>query len=68
MSRKKMLGLALLIGALIVFAGGGFTLVAGHMKTGIGLFVLGVIVIAGGIYTILSRSASEEGQLDTEWR
>ena len=68
MSRKRMMGLALLVGALVVFAGGGFTLVAGHMKTGIGLFVLGVLVIAGGIYTVISRSSTEEVQTDTAWR
>lgn len=68
MSRKRMMGLALLIGALVVFAGGGLTLYLGHMKTGIGLFVLGVLVIAGGIYTVISRSSTEEVQADTAWR
>src|SRR5437667_1409726 len=59
MSRKKIMGIALLIGAVIVVAGGSFTLLNGHMKTGIGLIVLGVIVIAAGLFTFFSRPSAE---------
>jgi hypothetical protein len=38
---KKMTGIALFIGAVIVLAGGGFALLSDHMKTGYGLLVLG---------------------------
>ena len=51
--------IALLIGAVIVVAGGSFTLLNGHMKTGIGLIVLGVIVIAAGLFTFFSRPSAE---------
>ncbi len=67
MSRKKMMGIALLIGAVIVVAGGSFTLLNGHTKIGIGLVVLGVIVIAAGLFTFFSRSSSEKVQLDRDW-
>ena len=68
MSRKRIMGFVLLVGALVVFAGGGFTLYSGHVKTGIGLFVLGVLVIAGGIYTVVSGTSADEGLADTAWR
>ncbi len=68
MSRKRMMGLALLVGAIVVTAAGGITLHLGHVKSGIGLMVLGVIVIAGSLFTIISGSPAEERQLDTEWR
>ena len=67
MSRKRIMGIALLVAAILVLAGGGFTLLAGHMKSGIGLFVLGVVVIGGGLFTIFSRSSDAGGRLDTEW-
>ncbi len=51
--------IALLIGAVIVVAGGSFTLLTGHTKTGIGLIVLGVIVIAAGLFTFFSRPSAE---------
>jgi len=59
MSRKKIMGIALLIGAVIVVAGGSFTLLNGHIKMGIGLIVLGVIVIAAGLFTFFSRPSAE---------
>jgi hypothetical protein len=65
MSRKKMIGIALWIGAIIVVAGGIFALLAGHIKTGWGLIILGVIAIAVGLGTFFSRSSEE--QLDKEW-
>ena len=68
MSRKKLMGLALLIGAIVVLAGGGITLLLGHVKTATGLFVLGVIVIAVGLFNVLSRSSTERGRPDMEWR
>ena len=43
MSRKKMTGIALFVGAVIVLAGGGFALLSDHMKTGYGLLVVGII-------------------------
>ena len=67
MNRKRVMGIALLVAALIVLAGGGLTLFLGHMKTGIGLFVLALIVIGGGLFTIFSSSSAERGRLDTEW-
>ncbi len=67
MSRKKMTGIALLIGAVIVLAGGAIALLSDHMKTGYGLLVIGVIVIGVGLFTFF-RSPSNEGvQLDREW-
>ena len=59
MSRKKIMEIALLIGAVIVVAGGSFTLLNGHIKMGIGLIVLGVIVIAAGLFTFFSRPSAE---------
>jgi uncharacterized membrane protein YfcA len=67
MSRKKVIGLVLLIGAIIIGAGGSFTLLAGHTKTGVGLIALGVIVLAASIYTFFSRATAEKMQLDREW-
>ena len=67
MSRKKVIGIALLIGAIIVGAGGSFTLLTGHTKTGLGLIVLGVIVLAVSLYTFFSRSTAEKYQVDREW-
>ena len=67
MSRKKVIGIVLFVGAIIVLAGGVFTMQFGHTKTGIGLIVLGVILIAVGLATFLSRTSTETGQLDREW-
>jgi uncharacterized membrane protein YfcA len=67
MSRKKVIGIALLIGAILIAAGGSFTLLAGHNKTGLGLIVLGIIVLAVSLYTFFSRSTAEKVQLDREW-
>jgi len=57
MSRNKMIGIALWIGAIIVIAVGIFTLLANHIKTGWGLIILGVIAIAVGLGTFFSRSS-----------
>ena len=67
MSRKKLLSIALFVGAIVVLAGSAFSMYSGHMKSGIGLIVLGVIFIAVGLVTFLSRSTTEVGQLDKEW-
>jgi uncharacterized membrane protein YfcA len=67
MSRKKVIGIALLIGAVIVGAGGSVTLLAGHVKTGWGLIVLGIVVLATSLYTFFSRSSAEKYQVDREW-
>lgn len=67
MSRKKVLGIALLIGAIIIGAGGSFTLLTGHNKTGLGLIVLGIIVLALSLYTFFSRSTAEKYQVDRDW-
>lgn len=67
MSRKKVIGIALLIGAIIVGAVGSFTLLTGHNKTGLGLIVLGIIVLALSLYTFFSRSTAEKYQVDREW-
>ena len=68
MSKKRVIGIVLLVGAIVVLAGGGFILTAGHIKSGIGLFVLGVVVIGAGLYSIISGSSAERVQLDTDWR
>jgi hypothetical protein len=68
MNRKRVMGIVLLVGAIVVLAGGGFTLVAGHTKSGIGLFVLGVIVVGAGLFYIISSFLGERVQLDTDWR
>ena len=68
MSKKRVIGIVLLVGAIVVLAIGAFTLVGGHMKSGIGLFVLGVIVVGAGLYSVISGSSAEEVQLDTDWR
>jgi len=65
MSRKKMTGIALFIGAVIVL-GGGFALLSDHMKTGYGLLVLGVILIGVSLFTFF-RPSNEGVQLDREW-
>ncbi len=67
MSRKKVLGIAFLIGAIIIGAGGSFTLLTGHNKTGLGLIVLGIIVLALSLYTFFSRSTAEKYQVDRDW-
>ncbi len=67
MSRKKLISIALFVGAIVVLAGGAFSMYSGHMKTGIGLIVLGIILIAAGLVALLSRSTSKAGQLDREW-
>lgn len=68
MSRKKMIGIALLIGAIILgAAGSAWWLVGDHVKSGIGIIALGVIVLAVGLFTFFSRSTSEKIQLDREW-
>ena len=61
------MGLVLLIAAIIIAAGGSFTLLAGHNKTGLGLIVLGVIALTASIYTFFSRSTAEKYQVDREW-
>lgn len=66
MSRKKAISIVLFIGAVIVLAGGGFSMLSGHNKTGIGLLVLGVIAIAVGLVTFFGSSA-EERQQYSEW-
>jgi hypothetical protein len=66
MSTKKVISIALFIGAVIVLAGGGFSLLTGHNKTGIGLLVLGVLAIAVGLFTFFSSSA-EGGEPYREW-
>jgi hypothetical protein len=68
MNRKRVLGIVLLVGAIVVLAGGAFTLVAGHTKSGIGLFVLGIIVVGVGLFSIISSFLGERVQLDTDWR
>lgn len=67
MSRKKMTGIALSIGALIVLAGGAFALLSDHMKTGYGLLIVGVILIGVGLFTLFRPSSNEGVQLDKEW-
>ena len=67
MSRKKLIGIALFVGAIVVLAGGAFSMYLGHMKTGWGLIVLGVIFIAVGLVNFLSRSATQVGKLEKEW-
>ena len=67
MSRKKLISIALFVGAIVVLAGGAFSMNLGHMKAGVGLIVLGVIFIAMGLVAFLSRSTTEVGQLDKEW-
>jgi drug/metabolite transporter (DMT)-like permease len=66
MSRKKVISIVMFIGAVIVLAGGSFSLLSSHHKTGIGLLVLGVIAIAVGIVTFFGSSA-EERQQYSEW-
>jgi hypothetical protein len=66
MSRKKMTAIALLIGAVIVLAGGSFALLSDHMKTGYGLLVLGVILMGVSLFTFF-RPPNEGVQLDREW-
>ena len=68
MNRKRVMGIVLLVGAIVVLAGGGFTLASGHVKSGIGLFVLGVIVVGAGLYSVITGSSGEEVRLDTDWR
>ena len=67
MSGKKLISIALFVGAIVVLAGGAFSMYLGHMKTGMGLFVLGVIFIAFGLVTFLSRSTTQVAKLDKEW-
>jgi heme A synthase len=59
MSRKKVMSIVLFIGAVIVLAGGGFSLFSGHNKTGLGLLVLGVIALVLGLVTFFSSTAEE---------
>jgi heme A synthase len=66
MSSKKVRSIVILIGAVIVLAGGGFSLFAGHTKTGVGLLVLGVIALAVGLVTFFS-SPTEDSQPYREW-
>ncbi|HEX6477500.1 MAG TPA: hypothetical protein VF043_01550 [Ktedonobacteraceae bacterium] len=68
MNRKRVIGIVLLVGAIVVLAGGAFTLTGGHVKSGIGLFVLGVIVVGAGLYSVITASSGEKVQLDTDWR
>jgi len=67
MSRKKMTGIALSIGALIVLAGGAFALLSNHIKSGYGLLAIGVILIGVGLFTFFRPSSNEGVQLDREW-
>ncbi len=59
MSKKKVIGIVLFIGAVVVLAVGGFSLYSGHNKTGLGLLVLGVIAIAVGLAAFFSATAGE---------
>ena len=67
MNRRRVTGIVLLVGAIVVLAGGGFTLATGHVKSGIGLFVLGVIVVGAGLFSIISSFFGEKVQMDTDW-
>ena len=67
MSRKKMTGIALFIGAVIVLAGGAFALLSNHIKSGYGLLAIGVILIGVGLFTFFRPSSNEGVQLDREW-
>lgn len=67
MSKKRMTGIALLVGAVLILAVGGIVWLNGHDKSGIGLLGLGVILIGIGTFTFFSRASAEKVQLDREW-
>jgi hypothetical protein len=61
MSSKKVINIVLFIGAVIVLAGGSFSLFSGHNKTGLGLLVLGVIALVTFFSSSGKKSQSYEG-------
>jgi hypothetical protein len=67
MSKKRMIGIALLVGAVVVLAIGGVVWLSGHDKSGIGLLGLGVVLVGIGAFTFFSRASAEKVQLDREW-
>lgn len=68
MNKKKLIGIVLCFGAIIVLAVGGFFLLFGHMKSGIGLLVVGVLAIIVGLVSFFSRLTAQEARLDKEWQ
>lgn len=67
MNKQKKNGIFLLIGALVVLAGGTVSWMLGHVKSGMGLIGVGVVLIAVSFFIFFSRASSEKVQLDKEW-
>ncbi|HEU0001532.1 MAG TPA: hypothetical protein VFQ36_11560 [Ktedonobacteraceae bacterium] len=67
MSKKRITGIALLVGAVLVLVVGGIVWLNGHDKSGMGLLGLGVILIGVGTFTFFSRASAEKVRLDREW-
>lgn len=68
MSKKRLTGIVLLVGAVVVLAIGLVDwLVAHHNKSGMGLVGLAVVLVGIGIFAFFSRASAEKVQLDSEW-
>jgi hypothetical protein len=67
MSKKRMTGVALLVGAVVVLVLGGVFWLTGHDKSGIGLLGLGVVIVGIGAFTFFSHASAEKVRLDREW-
>lgn len=50
---------ALLVGAVILLAIGGFALLSNHFKTGVGLLALGVVVVGVSIASVFVVRSSQ---------
>jgi hypothetical protein len=67
MRNKKITGITLLVGAVIVLALGAVLWMNGHNKSGAGLVGLGVVLVGIGVFTFFTRASAEKVQLDREW-
>ncbi|HLG77574.1 MAG TPA: hypothetical protein VKX46_14245 [Ktedonobacteraceae bacterium] len=59
MNGQTRRSVALLVGAVILLAVGGFALLSNHIKTGVGLLALGVVVVGVSIASVFVARSSQ---------
>jgi hypothetical protein len=59
MNGQTRRSVALLVGAVILLAIGGFALLSNHVKTGVGLLALGVVVVGVSIASVFVARSSQ---------
>jgi hypothetical protein len=59
MNGQTRRSVALLVGAVVLLAIGGFALLSNHVKTGVGLLALGVVVVGVSIASVFVARSSQ---------